>query len=186
MLMRDAGRSTVPMTRALRLASLCLPLLAGCASGGPVPESADPVGRAPAGAPALLEALRDTTSASHVYLPREVARAAESINDPRPGLEGATPAGVEPHVLLAGIRGVVDTLGRIERSTLTVLPGSDPREGSIMFQRATKAQWRPARLADGRAVRQLIEWQLCRAGGTTCAHYDQDPIERNVPRIQMP
>jgi hypothetical protein len=166
----------------MRATLLCLSLLA-CASGGV--QSSQPVEvdvPGPAAA-TLREALRDSTSRSRVYLPREVAQPAESIEDFEKAF-GATHTGVEPTVVLAVVRGIVDTTGAVERRTLTVLPGSDPREGAILFQRAARALWRPARLADGRAVRQLVEWRFCRADGSTCVTRPQEPMDRTVPRVK--
>jgi hypothetical protein len=163
---------------------LCLPLVAACASGAR--QSDQPLeveARESAAATSLREALRDSTSTSRVYLPREVPQPAESIEDFEKAF-GATHTGVEPTVVLAVVRGVVDTTGTVERRTLTVLPGSDPREGAILFQRAAKARWRPARLADGRAVRQLVEWRFCRADGSTCVTRAQEPMDRAVPRVK--
>ena len=168
----------------MRLTPFCLLLLASCASGGAARQPGEPVSRPPVAATSLLDALRDSTSPSRVYLPREVARPAESVNDVERAVLGVR-AGVEPTVVVAAVRGVVDTSGNVQRSTLTLLPGSDPREGSILMQRAATEQWRPARLADGRAVRQLVEWRVCRAGGSTCTSYARDSLDRTVPRVRM-
>jgi hypothetical protein len=169
---------------AMRLTFLCLSLLAACASGGGSSrEAVDVDSRASSSATALREVLRDSTSPSRVYLPQQVALPAESIEDFEKAF-GATHTGVEPTVVLAVVRGIVDTTGVVERRTLTILPGSDPREGAILFQRAAQARWRPARLADGRAVRQLVEWRFCRDGGTTCAFHGQKPLDRTVPRVR--
>lgn len=162
-----------------------LPLLVGCASSRPSRETIDEVNRAPRSAAALLEALRDTASATRVYLPQEVARPAESLEEAERAL--AVPrARVEATVREAGVRGIIDTLGFAERATLTVMPGSDPREGDIVLRRAMDARWRPARLATGRAVRQLFDWRFCRTGGVTCAYFAQTPMERGVPRVGAP
>ena len=168
-----------------RHALLFLPLLLGCASSRPPYETIEEVNRAPRSAAALIEALRDTASATRVYLPQEVARPAESLDEAERQL-AVLPSGVEATVRVAAVRGIIDTLGFAERATLTVLPGSDPREGAIILRRATDARWRPARLATGRAVRQLFEWRFCRTGGVTCADFAQKPMERGVPRVGAP
>ena len=134
---------------------------------------------------ALIAALADTASPTRVYLPSEVAKQAESIEDPDDGVRGLEPA-VLSAMRVAAVRGVVDTLGFAERATLTVLPGSDPYEGSLLIRRSAKGRWRPARLATGQAVRQLFEWRFCRLGGATCAHWEQVPAERGVPHVSAP
>lgn len=168
-----------------RHALLGLALVLGCASGSPSRETAATTPLQSVSAAALMEALRDTSPPTRVYLPQEVAKPAEALDEPDMRI-GALRTAVEASERLAAIRGVVDTLGEAERATLTVLPGSDPREGSLLLRRATNARWRPARLATGRAVRQLFEWRFCRSGPASCIRFEPDPIERAVPHVSAP
>jgi hypothetical protein len=165
-----------------RLAFVAVTLSLACAPARTPLESGERTGRAPASASALLAALADTGRASRVYLPHEVDRPAESLFEPDRRI-GALPTAVKATVLVAAVRGVVDTLGFAVRATLTVLPGSDPREGSILLRRAAEGRWRPARLVTGEAVRQLFEWRFCRDGNASCTHFEQMPMKRDVPRV---
>ena len=131
---------------------------------------------------ALMRALDDTARASRVYLPQEVASPAVTVEESDRPL-AALSTSVEPTVRVAAVRGIVDTLGFTERATLTVIPGSDPREASILQQRVLRIRWRPARLANGQAVRQLFEWRFCVMGGSTCAYVAPAPLERGMPRV---
>jgi hypothetical protein len=160
------------MTRSLALGSL---LVLGCASsGGP---------RQPAAVTALVTALRDTVTATRIYLPGEVATPAVVLAG-RPAPTAFPPSSVEPTEVVAGIRGVIDTTGVVERASLVVLPGSDGREGDVLWREAVGARWRPARLATGRAVRQLFEWRSCRSGGSTCARRaEASVIDRTIPSV---
>lgn len=165
------------MNRYLLLAPLVL--LACAPHGTPAADGATPI---PIAAGALMRALDDTVLATRVYLPREVASPAVTVEESDRPL-AVLPTSVEPTVRVAALRGIVDTLGFTERATLAILPGSDSREASILQQRALRTRWRPARLANGRAVRQLFEWRYCVTGGNTCAYVAPEPLERGVPRV---
>lgn len=165
------------MSRHSMLASL---LLLACAPRPtPVNDGPTPISTS---ASALMRALEDTALATRVYLPREVASPAVTVEESDRPL-AVLPTSVEATVRAAAVRGIVDTLGFTERATLTVLPGSDPREASLLQQRVLRTRWRPARLANGQAVRQLFEWRYCVAGGSTCAYVAPEPLERGVPRV---
>ena len=156
-----------------------LVLLACAPRGHPAGDGTTPI---PIAAAALMQALNDTALATRVYLPREVASPAVTVEDSDRPL-AVLPSSVEPTVRVAAVRGIVDTLGFTERATLTSLAGSDPREASILQQRVLRTRWRPAHLASGRAVRQLFEWRFCVAAGNTCAYVAPEPLERGVPRV---
>jgi hypothetical protein len=143
--------------------------------------------RVPASGAALLAALSDTATARRVYLPREVAVEARTFEDTS-SMRGALATASEPTVRIFGIRGIVDTLGFAERATLTVLPGSDPREAANLMARVLKARWRPARLATGQAVRQVFDWRECRTSAGSCgrvAMLPPDRIERDLPHVDQ-
>ena len=165
------------MSRHSVLASLML--LACAPRPTPVSDGPAPI---PMSAAALMRTLEDTAAATRVYLPQEVASPAVTVEESDRPL-AVLPTSVEPTVRVAALRGIVDTLGFTERATLTILAGSDPREASILEQRALRTRWRPARLANGRAVRQLFEWRYCVTGGNTCAYVAPEPLERGVPRV---
>lgn len=165
------------MSRHSVLASL---MLVACAPRPtPAGEGTTPTSMSTA---ALMRALDETAPASRVYLPQEVASPAVTVEESDRPL-AVLPTSVEPTVRIAAVRGIVDTRGVTERATLTVLPGSDPREASILQQRVLRTRWRPARLANGQAVRQLFEWRFCVTGGTTCAYVPPEPLERGIPRV---
>lgn len=165
------------MTRYSLLAPL---VLIACAPHGTPPgDGATPI---PISTATLMRALDDTALATRVYLAQEVASPAVTVEESDRPL-AVLPTSVEPTVRIAAVRGIVDTLGVTERATLTVLPGSDSREASILQQRALRTRWRPARLANGQAVRQLFEWRFCVTGGTTCAYVPPEPLERGIPRV---
>jgi hypothetical protein len=167
-----------PMRRSALLLLLAVP---SCAPATLARGSADAGRRTPEAA--LLTALTDTTSVTRVYLPSEVAKQAESIEEPDRAIGGLTPA-VEATLREAAVRGVVDTLGFAERATIAILPGSDPREASLLVRRAERGRWRPARLASGQAVRQLFEWRFCRTNTGTCPQqWEQVPLDRTLPHI---
>jgi hypothetical protein len=155
---------------------LCLPAFLACAVGRRSPAIDRPTGAA-----ALEVALRDTATATRVYLPTEVAQEAAdatTLTASAGTLESnalrvhATVA--EPSEAYGAIRGIIDTSGFVERATLTVVPGSDPLLASALLAEAERFRWRPARLADGRPVRQLFEWNRCR----NCAHLPLPEVRR--------
>jgi hypothetical protein len=171
------------MTHRYRI--LCAFTVLGCTPGTsrlPAPSSAEHDGHA---ASALSAALADTVSATRVYLPSEVAMPATVVSETE-GQQAMPRSIVGPSEVLAGIRGVIDAGGAVEFGALEVLPGSDPREAAILVREAKSTRWRPARLADGRAVRQLFEWRICRSGGSTCAHYVAPPVVRAMSRVDAP
>ena len=131
----------------------------------------------------LAAALADTAAGTRVYLPTDVAAPATRIEPAERSPALPRPSAAEPTEARAGVRGVIDTIGIVERGTLVVLPGSDPREAAILFDEATRARWHPAQLADGRAVRQLFEWRSCRSGAGSCVHYVAPAITRVTPRV---
>lgn len=113
----------------------------------------------------LAAALADTVGRHRVYRAEEVARPVRT----RPGsampLPGADIGRAEVHF-------VVDTLGRVELSTVGVVPRSHPALVRAVRSALPDSRFWPARLADGRAVRQLVELTLVseERGGIIVAH----------------
>ena len=167
-----------------RTALLLLLTVPACSPATPARQAAGSGDSIAHSSAALIAALADTTSPNRVYLAAEVAKQAESIEEPDVKIGAPEPA-AQATVREAAVRGVVDTLGFVERPTLAILPGSDPREASLLVRRAERGRWRPARLASAQAVRQLIEWRLCRTNTGSCVdvHWEQVPTARTVPHV---
>lgn len=144
---------------------LCLPAFLACASHGRRSDGEPLPSRA-----ALAAALGDTASATRVYRAADVAYPVTVAEPPSRGLLYAIDAVgarvhstvAEPDEAYATIRAVIDTTGLLDDATLTAVPGSDPVLASYLIKELQRTRWRPARLADGRAVRQLVEQSSCR------------------------